>query len=176
MVDLAGGHQAGAHRSDAAPGPTDRPQRDTDLALAAVEGITRVLLRPPAILGPGESSIWNTLRPTAIRDADQPPHAVPDQTFAWIHVDDLAALVADIAVGRITAPPPGECTPVNVAAGPATHRDYYGTVARALGLEPVWGEEPAWTGRILSGRARSWGWAPSVDLDSALAEIEAGLR
>ena len=38
-------------------------KRDTDLALAGVEGITRVLLRPPAILGPGPTSVWNTLRP-----------------------------------------------------------------------------------------------------------------
>ena len=38
-------------------------KRDTDAALAAVDGLTTVLVRPPAILGPGETSIWNTLRP-----------------------------------------------------------------------------------------------------------------
>ena len=43
-------------------------KRDTDLALAEVDGLTRVLVRPPAILGPGESSVWNTLRPAEIRD------------------------------------------------------------------------------------------------------------
>ena len=145
------------------------------MALAEVDGITRVLVRPPAILGPGDSSIWNTLRPTELRDADGPPHAVPDQTFAWVHVDDLAALVAEVALGRISGLDNGGCTPVNVAAGPATHRDYYGTVAGALGLEPVWDDGPAWTGQILTDRARSWGWTPTVDLATALGEIRDGL-
>ena len=151
-------------------------KRDTDLALAEVEGITRILVRPPAILGLGESSIWSSLRPAAIRDDEQARHAVPDQTFAWVHVDDLAALVADVAVGRITDPTPGACTPVNVAAGPATVRDYYETVTGALGVDPIWDDTPAWTGQILADRARAWGWAPAVDLASALAEIDAGLR
>lgn len=151
-------------------------KRDTDLALAEVDGITRVLVRPSAILGTGESSIWNTLRPAEIREANEPPRAVPDQTFAWVHVDDLAALVADVALGQITGPAPGECTPVNVAAGPATLRDYYETVTRVLDLDPVWDDAPAWTGQIRNDRARGWGWVPTVDLATALAEVDAGLR
>ena len=38
-------------------------KRDTDAALGAVDGLTRVILRPPAILGAGETSIWNSVRP-----------------------------------------------------------------------------------------------------------------
>lgn len=158
-------------------------KRDTDAALAGVDGLTRVLLRPPAVLGAGETSIWNTLRPAALRDDEQARRANPDATFAWVHVDDLTALAADLASGRIaaaadpaTGPVAGECTPVNVAAGPATHGDYYGTVTRALGLEPVWHDRPAWTGQILAHRARGWGWTPTVDLATALAEIQDGLR
>ena len=158
-------------------------KRDTDAALDAVDGITRVLLRPPAILGAGDSSIWNALRPAAIRDDEKARHAVAGQSFAWVHVDDLAAFAADIATGRVaastdpeTGPVAGACTPVNVAAGPATVGDYYETVTAALGVEPVWDDEPAWTGRILAGRAHGWGWAPTVDLATALAEIDAGLR
>ena len=158
-------------------------KRDTDAALAAVDGITRVLLRPPAILGAGETSVWNSLRPAAIRDDERARHAVPGQTFAWVHVDDLAAFAADLASGRVatstdpaTGPVAGACTPVNVAAGPATVRDYYETVTGALGVEPVWDDAPAWTGRILAGRAHGWGWTPTVDLATALAEIDAGLR
>jgi nucleoside-diphosphate-sugar epimerase len=157
-------------------------KRATDAALAGVDGLTRVLLRPPAILGPGESSIWNTLRPAGVRDDERHRHAVPEQTWAWVHVDDLAALAADVATGAVQAasdpqegPVAGGCTPVNVAAGPATWRDYLGTVTAALGVEPLWDDGPAWTGQVLADRAHAWGWKPTVTLDAALAEIRAGL-
>jgi nucleoside-diphosphate-sugar epimerase len=158
-------------------------KRDTDVALAEVEGLTRVLVRPPAILGSGETSIWNSVRPAAIRDDEKARHAVPEKTFAWVHVDDLAAFAADVASGRVETsadpergPVPGACTVVNVAAGPATARDYYETVTAALGVEPIWEDTPAWTGHILARRAHGWGWAPTVDLSRALAEIDQGLR
>ncbi len=157
-------------------------KRDADLAVASVDGLTRVLLRPPAILGTGESSIWNAVRPAAIRDDEAARHAVPDQSFAWVHVDDLVAFAADVATARVTAstdpatgPVAGGCTPVNVAAGPATLRDYYETVTRAVGVTPVWDREPAWTGRVLADRAHGWGWTPAVGLAEALDEIAQGL-
>ena len=158
-------------------------KRDADLAIGAVEGLTRVLLRPPAILGAGESSIWNAVRPAAIRDDPAARHAVPQQTFAWVHVDDLVTLAADVATARVatstdpaTGPVTGACTPVNVAADPATVRDYVETVTRALGVAPVWDDAAAWTGRLLAGRAHGWGWAPAVGLADALEELAAGLR
>jgi nucleoside-diphosphate-sugar epimerase len=158
-------------------------KRDTDAALGDVDGLTRVILRPPAILGAGESSIWNSLRPAGMRDDEKARHAVPGQSFAWVHVDDLASLAAEVASGRVASaadpgrgPVEGACTVVNVAAGTATARDYYETVTRALGVEPVWDDAPAWTGRVLAERARAWGWAPAVDLTQALAEIDEGLR
>lgn len=158
-------------------------KRDADLALASVEGLTRVLLRPPAVLGPGESSIWNTLRPSAIRDDASARHAVPQQTFAWVHLDDLVSFAADLATGQVgpsddpaAGPVAGACTPVNVVAGSATVRDYYETVTGAVGVTPVWDEAEAWTGRMLADRARSWGWAPATGLAEALDEIARGLR
>lgn len=158
-------------------------KRDTDGALAEVSGLTRVLIRPPAILGAGESSIWNSLRPAAMREDEKARHALPQATFAWVHVEDLAALTADVASGRVhvstdpeTGPVAGECTVVNVAAEPATNRDYHETVTAALGVEPVWDDGPVWTGRILAGRAHGWGWSPTVGLARALAEIDEGLR
>jgi nucleoside-diphosphate-sugar epimerase len=118
-----------------------------------------------------------------VRDDAAERHAVPDQTFAWVHVSDLAALAADLATGAVattddasTGPVASGCTPVNVAAGPATQRDYLGTVCAALGVEPTWDEGPAWTGQIVAERARSWGWTPRVELASALEELEDGLR
>jgi 2-alkyl-3-oxoalkanoate reductase len=158
-------------------------KRDTDAALAEVHGLTRVILRPPAILGTGDSSIWNSVRPAEIREHEAARRAVPEKSFAWVHVDDLAALTADLASGRLPTttdgargPLEGGFTVVNVAAGPATTRDYHATVTGALGVEPVWDDAPAWTGRILAERARAWGWAPTVGLEQALAEIEDGLR
>ncbi len=158
-------------------------KRDVDAALAGVDGITRVLVRPPAILGPGETSVWNTLRPQGMRDDEDARHALPDETFAWVHVDDLAALIADVATGAIApagdaerGPVDGGCTPVNAAAPRATKRDYVGTVTAALGVAPVWDDGPAWTGSILADRARSWGWAPAVTLEAALQELTAGLQ
>ena len=158
-------------------------KRDTDAALAEVDGITRVLVRPPAILGLGETSVWNTLRPRQVRDDEQARHEVARRTFRWVHVDDLAALVADVATGRVATatdpadgPVEGGCTVVDVAGEPATLGDYLGTVTRALGVEPVWEDGPAWTGQIRTDRARSWGWKPSVSLSDALAELDRGIR
>jgi nucleoside-diphosphate-sugar epimerase len=158
-------------------------KRDADLAVAAVEGMTRVLLRPPAVLGAGESSIWNAVRPAAIRRDEAARHAVPHQSFPWVHVDDLVAFAADVATGRVaastdpaTGPVAGGCTPVNVAAGPATLRDYHETVTGALGVAPVWDDGDAWTGRLLADRAHGWGWRPAVGLAEALDEIARGLR
>ena len=158
-------------------------KRDADAALAEIDRLTTVLLRPPAILGAGESSVWNTLRPAAIRDDESQRHTVPDKSFAWVHVDDLAAIAADLASGGIAdatdpadGPVAGACTAVNVAGGPATDRDYYETVTAAVGVEPIWDDGPAWTGRILTDRAHRWGWTPQVGLAEALAEIGEGLR
>jgi nucleoside-diphosphate-sugar epimerase len=158
-------------------------KRDTDLALVGIDGLTRVLVRPPAILGSGKTSVWNAVVPRDIRDDESERHAVAGATFAWVHVDDLVALMADLAVGRIAVatdpergPIAGGCTAVNVAAQRATRRDYLETVTTALGVEPVWEEDPAWTGQILTGRARAWGWAPKVGLAAALAELAEDVR
>jgi nucleoside-diphosphate-sugar epimerase len=152
----------------------------TDAALAGVGGLTTVLVRPPAVLGAGDTSVWNTLRPRAVRDGER--RANPAQTWAWVHVEDLAALVADVATGAVATaddpergPVAGSTTPVVVAGEPATWRDYLGTVADALGVAPEWTDEPVWTGQLLTGRARRWGWAPRVGLPQALDELRRGL-
>jgi nucleoside-diphosphate-sugar epimerase len=159
-------------------------KRDAEQALAEVAGggLGVVLLRPPAILGPGQSSVWNTLRPAALRDDPEARRANPAQTFAWVHVDDLARLAGAVATGRVVdaddpgrGPVPGACTAVNVVAAPATGRDYYGTVTEALGVAPAWTDDPVWTGALLADRARGWGWTPEVGLDDALAELRQGL-
>jgi nucleoside-diphosphate-sugar epimerase len=151
-----------------------------DAALAQLGGLTTVLVRPPAIMGAGDTSVWNTLRPQEIRDGGR--RANPAKTWAWVHVDDLAALIADVATGAVeTSDDPGRgplaggATPVNVAGEPATWRDYLGTVTDALGVAPEWTDEPAWTGRLLCDRARRWGWVPRVSLAQAMDELRRGL-
>lgn len=158
-------------------------KRRTDESLAEVGQITRVLVRPPAILGPGESSVWNSLRPEQVREDEAARRVDPTATFAWVHVRDLAALTADVATGAILpaedatdGPVAGACTAVNVAGEPATQLDYMGTVTAALGVDPAWDDDPVWTGSLLTGRARSWGWRPEVDLRAALDELSAGLQ
>ncbi len=99
-----------------------------------------------------------------------------------MHVDDLAALIADVATGAVgTADDPergpvaGGTTPVIVAGEPATWRDYLGTVTDALGVAAQWTDEPVWTGQLLTNRARGWGWAPKVSLARAMEELRQGL-
>jgi 2-alkyl-3-oxoalkanoate reductase len=152
----------------------------TDAALAQVGGLTTVLVRPPAIMGAGDTSVWNTLRLHAVRDGER--RANPAQTWAWVHVDDLAALIADVATGAVATaddpergPVAGGTTPVIVAGEPATWRDYFGTVTDALGVAPEWTDEPVWTGQLLTDRARGWGWAPRVSLARAMEELRQGL-
>jgi nucleoside-diphosphate-sugar epimerase len=152
----------------------------TDAALAQVEGLTTVLVRPPAVVGSGETSVWNTLRPQAVRAGER--RANPEQTWSWVHVDDLAAFLADVATGAVATaddpergPVAGSTTPVIVAGEPATWRDYLGTVTDALGVAPEWTEEPVWTGRLRTDRARGWGWAPRVSLADAMAGLRRDL-
>lgn len=168
-------------RDDAGDYPVTK--REVEEALADLDGMTRVLLRPPAVLGSGASSVWNTLRPQAVRDDPGARRADPGRSLAWVHVDDLAALAADVAAGTIATaadpdrgPVEGGCTPVSVAAPPATWRDYLGAVCDAVGVEPEWVEEPVWRGSVLADRARAWGWRPVVSLDDALEELRRGLR
>ncbi|WP_336920969.1 NAD-dependent epimerase/dehydratase family protein [Aquipuribacter sp. SD81] len=156
-------------------------KRDTDAALAALDGLTTVLVRPPAILGSGPTSVWNALRPASVRDGERA--ANPAKSFAWVHVDDLARAVADLATGVVATaddpargPVPGSATPLLVAGGPATWREYHGAVCEALGVDPEWTDEPVWTGRVRTGRAAAWGWTPSVDLAAALAELRRDVR
>lgn len=151
-----------------------------DAALARVGGLTTVLVRPPAIVGAGDTSVWNTLRPREVRDGDR--RANPVKTWAWVHVDDLAALIADLATGAVATaddpergPVAGGTTAVVVAGEPATWRDYLGTVTGALGVEPEWTDDPEWTGQLRTDRARRWGWAPRVPLAQALDELRRGL-
>lgn len=158
-------------------------KRDTEAALAEIDGITRIFVRPPALLGPGETSEFNTIRPAAMGQDKANRKINPKMSLSWVHVTDLAALVRDLATGRIAAssdpaqgPVEGAWTALNVVAGQITVGDYVGTVINALGVEANWSDEPVWTGKILAHRARDWGWTPDVGVDQALAELFDNVR
>ena len=38
-------------------------------------------------------------------------------------------------------------------------------------MEPTWDDGPAWQGRVVSERARAWGWQPQVSLEQACREL-----
>lgn len=158
-------------------------KRDTDQGIARVEGLTRIIVRPTAILGAGETSIWNTRRPTAIRDEEDARRDDPERTFGWVHVKDLASLIADLATGTIplasdpaTGPVEGGATPVNAVSGNVALGDYMGPVCQALGVDPLWESGPGFRSQLLAERARAWGWQPKVTFDEAMAELLDGLR
>ena len=103
-----------------------------------VDGPTRVLLRPPAILGAGETSVWNTVRPAQVRDDERARHAVPGAVVR-LGPRRRPGRARRRRGGRARSPPrttrrPGRsragARPVNVASGPATQRDYLGAVTR----------------------------------------------
>lgn len=158
-------------------------KRATDDALRAVDGITRVFVHPTAVLGKGEWSVWNVRRPQAIRDDASFRRDDPDRTFGWVHIDDLADLIADIATGAIApaddperGPVPGEATSVNAISGNVPMRDYIAPVAAAVGVEPEWEQRPAFRAKLLANRAKAWGWQPKVTFEDAMQELVDGLR
>lgn len=158
-------------------------KRDTDNALGEVDGITRVLVRPTSLLGPGETSIWSTLRPEEIRTDEAARTDDPDRTFGWIHVSDFADLLADLATGAIAlaedsadGPVVNVATPVNAVSGNVRLRDYLGPVSEAVGVEPVWQHRDAFRAQLRADRARAWGWTPKVTFEEAMAEVVDGLR
>jgi nucleoside-diphosphate-sugar epimerase len=183
VYDLPAGARDAADDAALLPqGSGDYPdtKNATDAALAEVGRLTTVLVRPPAILGVGDTSVWNTLRPQAILGGER--RANPARTWPWVHVEDLAAFIADVATGAVATaddpergPVAGATTPVIVAAEPATWRDYLATVTDALGVAPQWTDEPVWTGQLLADRARRWGWEPRVSLAQAMEELRQGL-
>lgn len=157
-------------------------KRDTDFALAEISGVTGFLVRPPAILGPGVTSEFNTVRPEALRDDPAKRRVNPDLGVSWVHVTDLALLIAGLATGHLpqsdTAASDtfGTWTAVNVATGRLTVREYAETVLGALGVEPNWTRGPVWTGEIVSERAREWGWTPAIGREQAFSELADNVR
>lgn len=160
---------------DASPYAVTKRQAEEVVAEAAAAGSRTVVLRPPAVLGWGPTSTWGQRVPAWVRDGEMPIPFDERDTFAWVHVDDLAAAVAlaatsDEAIGR-------------------TYLVVSGTVGATAYLDEVrsWfpdapspytpADEPPPARTVSTARIeRELGWRPTVDFGTAMAESAARHR
>jgi 2-alkyl-3-oxoalkanoate reductase len=143
-----------------------KAEAEGEVAKGAAEGLSTVVLRPPAVLGAGPTSTWGTRVPTMLRDGELADRH-PDQTFGWVHIDDLvdAALAGIDREVEVTA---------NVVGGHLTVRTYLEEIARIVGAArvPLDSDERAWRGRYATDRLpATLGVAPSRTFEDAMAEI-----
>ena len=166
--------------------PYARTKADAErLLLATADGLTTngpalAILRPPAVLGAGETSTWGTRVPTAIAEGRGFP-APRGRTFAFVHVDDLVdAIVAAAGLDAMgtsapAGPVPGAPVVANVVGGHVTVADYLDAVVDLLPqavTERPGTDEPAWTGRYATDRLpRLLGVAPHRSFRAGMAEI-----
>lgn len=152
-------------------GPYDLTKREAEDAVRDGEarGLTVTILRPPAILGWSETSTWGQRIPAWVRDGELPFTPNPETTHAWVHVDDLADVVARALTDERTQ---GEA--YDVVGDNGTWRDYIDRIRSFVDAEvdPFDGEQPdAWTGRMPGSKLREQlGWAPTRSFDDGMDE------
>jgi 2-alkyl-3-oxoalkanoate reductase len=83
--------KAAAGHPDDAYGVT-KAEAEAAVVAARAEGLSATILRPPAVLGAGPTSTWGTRIPRRLLDGALPP-LHPEQTFGWVHVEDLVDAV-----------------------------------------------------------------------------------
>ncbi len=137
-------------------------------------GVRSVLLRIFSVYGPRlrKQLLWDACRKLQVGDATF--QGTGQEVRDWIHVDDLARLIAPLAA----APRPEDSVPViNVGTGAGTTVfDVVHLIADAFGLAG----EPNFTGERRSGdpaafvadisRARALGWTPVVPVAQGVVD------
>lgn len=166
---VTAGSAAPAASSSASAYAVSKAEGEAEVARAVVTGLSAAILRPPAVLGAGETSTWGTRIPSRLREgAWTPPH--PATTFAWVHVDDLVEAIL-AAIDQ-----PVEVT-VNVVGGHATFAAYLDALQQAvpdLTVPDAHEDDRRWTGSYATDRARDeLGVGPQHSFDEAMAEIAA---
>ena len=158
-------------------------KRDADAALAEVDGITRVLVRPPAILGPGETSVWNTLRPARSATRGRPgtpcrtrrsPGSTSTTSPPWWPTSPPAA-----SRGRPTPPrarSTGACTAGQRRGGTGDDARLLRDGDRRPRRGPGLGGRPGLDRPDPADRARAWGWTPPSRLATALDHLHENVR
>jgi UDP-glucose 4-epimerase len=140
-------------------------------------GIASVILRFFSVYGPGlrKQLFWDACRKA--RAGDTLFAGTGDEQRDWLHVDDAAQLVvASLASAAADAPV------INGASGVGVRvRDAIGQIYRELAAGPAQfsgAARPGDPSRYVADieRARSLGWAPSIDLERGIAEYVAWFR
>ncbi|MFT6942380.1 MAG: nucleoside-diphosphate-sugar epimerase [Nitriliruptoraceae bacterium] len=160
-----------AELADDAAGPYSVTKRDGEVVVAQAQaaGLDTVILRPPAVLGWGESSTWGQKFPVWVRDGAMPFAPDPRACLGWVFVDDFADAIAS----ALTAPDATGNTYV-IASGTATWGAYMTEVLSWLDdvADPlVPGDEIPPIRRWSSERAATdLGWTPTHTFAEAMAE------
>ncbi|MDX1657441.1 MAG: NAD(P)-dependent oxidoreductase [Nitriliruptorales bacterium] len=135
------------------------------------DGLPTVILRPPAVLGPGPTSTWGTRVPGMVLDGELTTERSGETTLAWVHVEDLAdavvlALDRDEAVGNT----------YNVVGGHTTWQRYVDDI-RSWSDDDLPSPfppdaEPGWRGEFSTERIRNdLGWEPTRSYETAMEDI-----
>jgi 2-alkyl-3-oxoalkanoate reductase len=151
-----------------------KAEAEQEVAHGRAAGLWSLVLRPPAVLGAGPTSVWGTRMPGMVRDGAIPPRN-PVSTFAWVHVEDLvdavlAALDRGGDAGRSDA-----TAAVNVVGGHVPVETYLREVAALVGVDPPLDPTAAgWRGRYADDRLpATLGIRPTRGFREAIDEIVA---
>jgi nucleoside-diphosphate-sugar epimerase len=149
------------------PYSVTKAEAEAEVVAARSDGASATILRPPAVLGAGPTSTWGTTIPQRVRDGKAPPwHR--EQTFGWVHVEDLVDAVLAALDTRSAAT-------VNVVGGHVTLGDYLDAVVALLpGTVPPLPQPDAapWRGTYAADRLPAeLGVTPTRTFAAALDEI-----
>lgn len=162
---------------DEAAGAYARTKADAERVLGQAATTAVAILRPPAVLGAGETSTWGRRIPDRV-SAGEPVPMQRDSTFAFVHVEDLvdAVLAAAGLDPEAAAPGAGDAIrTANVVGGHVTVADYLDAVVDLLPRRPPTQpgrDATGWQGRFSTDQLpRLFGVAPYRSFASGMAEI-----
>lgn len=143
-----------------------KAEAEAEIRAARRSGLSAAILRPPAVLGAGETSTWGSRVPRQLLDGSGfARHR--DSTFAWVHVDDLAtATLAALDIDRDLT--------VNVVGGHETVGDYLRRVVATLpgDITITDVDQAPWRGRYAVDRlGDELDVVPQHSFDEAMDEI-----
>lgn len=158
--------------SEGDPYAVTKAEAEVEVESATADGLAATILRPPAVLGWGPTSTWGQRIPALVRDGALPVRRRPENTFAWVHVDDLA----DAVVAALEDDAPRGAA-YNVVGGHTTWGRYLDDVRRWFPAAPDPlgdADGPVWTGRFPADRIRAdLGVEATRSYDEAMAEAAA---